>query len=201
MTQVSRREFLRLSALAAAGVAAVACAKTEAPVSEEPKVEEKATTAPKAVEPTKEPVSENESPMLVEMVGAGTLPALEERLPQDPMIIGPGVLIPKEFLDNWESGTFGGTMRFCTATTHVAAELYDANAEQPLIAPGRLTAASPDVVKPSLLTGFEVGDEQKSITALRPSPNSRSSPSIASPRSQRLCMSASFRQRSMAPPR
>ena len=164
MTQISRREFLRASALAAAGMAVVACAKTEAPATTAPKAPEKATTAPKAVEPTKAPASENESPMLVEMVSSGTLPALDERLPQEVMTIGPGVLIPEEFLDNWEPGKFGGTMRFCTATTHVAAELYDANAEQPLIAPGRLTAASPDVVKPSLLTGFEVGDEQKSIT-------------------------------------
>ena len=164
MTQISRREFLRVSALAAAGVAAVACAKTEAPATIAPKAPEKATTAPKAVEPTKAPASENESPMLVEMVSSGTLPALDERLPQEVMTIGPGVLIPEEFLDNWEPGKYGGTMRFCTATTHVAAELYDANAEQPLIAPGRLTAASPDVVQPSLLTGFEVGDEQKSIT-------------------------------------
>jgi len=161
MNEISRRDFLRMSALAAAGVAVVACAKTEAPPAEtpKPKEEEKPTATPK---PVKEPTG-GQSPMLVEMVKTGSLPALEDRLPQDVMTIGPGVLIPEDFV-SWEPGKYGGTMRFCTARTDVCAELYDANAEQPFIAPGRLTIASADAVRPSLFKGFEVDAEQKTIT-------------------------------------
>jgi peptide/nickel transport system substrate-binding protein len=153
MSALSRRDFLRLSALAAAGTVVVACAKTEAPV--EP--EEKGVAPPAAGE------AAPEAPMLSDMVASGSLPALEERLPQDIMVIDAGTLIPADMVD-WQPGKYGGTMRFCTARTDVCAELYDANAEQMLIAPGKLTAASPAEVVPSLLKGFEVSDDQKSIT-------------------------------------
>ncbi len=153
MSSLSRRDFLRLSALAAAGTVVVACAKTKAPV--EP--EEKGAAPPAAGEAVPQ------APMLSEMVAAGSLPAIEERLPQDTMIIDAGTLIPADMVD-WQPGKYGGTMRFCTARTDVCAELYDANCEQPLIAPGKLTAASPAEIVPSLFKGFEVSDDQKSIT-------------------------------------
>jgi len=162
MSKLSRREFLRLSALAAAGAAVVACAKTEAPPEATPKPAEPQVQATATPEPVAKPAYP-ESPMLTELVSAGKLPALDERLPQETMIIDAGTLIPADMVD-WQPGMFGGTMRFCTARTDVCAELYDANAEQMLIAPGKLTAASPDEVKPSFFKGFEVTDGQKSIT-------------------------------------
>ena len=160
MTEISRREFLRVSALAAAGAAAVACAKTAEPEGQEPpapKSEEQATPVPEA-----EPAAP-ESPMLSELVQAGSLPPLEERLPTDAMTISAGTLMPTDMVD-WAPGKFGGTMRFCTARTDVCAELYDANAEQPLMTPGKLIAGSPDVIQPCLFSAFEVSDDQKSIT-------------------------------------
>lgn len=163
MSKLNRREFLRVSALAAAGTALVACAKTEAPATTEPQ----ATPAGKGAEATATPVPQveaaPESPMLADMVAAGTIPPLDERLPQEAMAIEAGTLIPTDTVD-WQPGKFGGTMRFCTARTDVAAELYDANCEQPLIAPGKLTAASPAEVVPSLFKGFEISDDQTSIT-------------------------------------
>ena len=71
--KLSRREFLRMSALAAASVAVTACAKTatEAPEVATP------TPQPKA-EPTATPVpagpSASQAPMWQEKVEAGTLP-------------------------------------------------------------------------------------------------------------------------------
>jgi len=52
----------------------------------------------------------NEAPMLAELVKAGKLPPGEERLPKEPYVVGPGVLIRKEHLD-WEVGQYGGTIR------------------------------------------------------------------------------------------
>jgi len=96
VNKISRREFIHISALAAAGVTLAACAKaTEAP-QEVPT----ATTAPKVeeVKPTATPVpeakpAENEAPALAEMVASGALPPLDERLPAQPMVVGPGVLV------------------------------------------------------------------------------------------------------------
>ena len=51
-----------------------------------------------------------ESPMLAALVAKGELPPIEERLPEEPAVIGPGSLIPEEWLD-WEPGKHGGTMR------------------------------------------------------------------------------------------
>jgi peptide/nickel transport system substrate-binding protein len=99
--QINRREFLRVSALAAAGAVLASCAKqteaivadTKVPVvptealpptaTEKPAV--KPTDAPTAT-PLPPPPAYTESPMLAAMVTAGTLPPVEERLPENPMV-------------------------------------------------------------------------------------------------------------------
>ena len=71
-------------------------APTAAPAAPEPTKAPEPTAAPAAPEPTKapeptavpEPVSKyNEAPMLAELVKAGTLPPVDERLPEDPYVI------------------------------------------------------------------------------------------------------------------
>jgi peptide/nickel transport system substrate-binding protein len=165
MNEISRREFLRISTLAAAGVAVVACAKpaepTAPPAEEKPKEKTEEKAAPTPVPETE--AESLEAPMLAEKVTAGSLPPLEERVPADPMTISAGTLMPTDMVD-WAPGTFGGTMRFCTARTDVCAELYDANCEQPLQTPGKLIAGSADEVKPCLFKAFEISDDQTSIT-------------------------------------
>ncbi len=96
MRSLSRREFLRISALATAGVAAAACAKTTEPTATpQPKVQP--TPTPKPTEPPKA----KEAPMLADMVAAGKLPAFAERLPTNPGV----------FATNDGIGKHGGTMR------------------------------------------------------------------------------------------
>jgi peptide/nickel transport system substrate-binding protein len=51
-----------------------------------------------------------ESPVLAEMVEAGELPPLEERIPKQPYVVENGSLVDKSFL-TMENGTFGGTLR------------------------------------------------------------------------------------------
>ena len=94
MNKINRREFLSISALAAAGVAAAACAKTPEPTPM-PKAEATATPQPTEAAPDKE------APQLVDLVKQGSLPALDERLPEDLLAIEP--------LDG--IGEYGGIIR------------------------------------------------------------------------------------------
>jgi peptide/nickel transport system substrate-binding protein len=96
----SRRDFLRLTGLTAAGVVVAACAGTpevaQQPTTAAPAAATAVPVAPAATattataaEPTAlpEPVSTyNESPMLAERVAAGTLPPVDERLPVEPRV-------------------------------------------------------------------------------------------------------------------
>jgi peptide/nickel transport system substrate-binding protein len=128
---VSRRSFLRLSAALAAGGIMAACAPatptpaptavpkatavpptavpptavpkaTVAPTAVPPTAAPKATVAPTAVPPTAVPkVAYKEAPMLAELVKAGKLPAVEQRLPKEPLVVK---TIEKV-------GKYGGTIR------------------------------------------------------------------------------------------
>ena len=97
--KITRRQFLSVSASVSAGLVAAACGgedatstplpePTEAAApTEAPKAEPTATTA--AAEPTTppEPVSMyQEAPMLAELVAAGELPPVDERLPKNPWV-------------------------------------------------------------------------------------------------------------------
>ena len=81
-----------------------------------------AAPAPDAAQPaaeaTKEPVAEapapadgaKESPMLAERVAAGELPPLEERIPKEPFVVGPGVIVAEADLPDWTPGLYGGIL-------------------------------------------------------------------------------------------
>ena len=118
--RLDRREFLRLSALAAAGVTAAACQPKTVIVKETVEVEKEVTKVVKeTVEVEKEitkivemqvevekvitatPSVVREAPMLYVQVAEGELPPLEERLTADP-----NILEPVE-----EIGEYGGTWR------------------------------------------------------------------------------------------
>ena len=103
MSRISRREFLRISALLSAGTVASACMQPAEPATEPAGAQP--TTAP-ATEPTApeappEAGKYSEAPMLAEQVAAGTLPPIEERLPENPYI--------SPVLES--IGTYGGTWR------------------------------------------------------------------------------------------
>jgi len=93
--EITRREFMRLSALAAVGAAAAACTPaatpTPAPVATTAPAAPVATTAPaKPVATTAPaaPVSKyKEAPMLADLVKAGKLPVVDQRLPKNPMVM------------------------------------------------------------------------------------------------------------------
>jgi len=111
MEKLTRRDFLRLSAVTVAGAAAAACAAPTPVVVEKEKVVTKVVEKEVPVEkivketvPVKETkviekvvketvpvekVSTRQAPMLQELVKAGKLPPLEERLPLEPLVVEP----------------------------------------------------------------------------------------------------------------
>ncbi|MBN1935247.1 MAG: ABC transporter substrate-binding protein [Anaerolineae bacterium] len=147
--KLSRRDFLRLSAVAAAGIAVAACAKTE-----------QATTAPdvKTPEPTKKteeatPVpagpSTKQAPTLLEQVKAGKLADLDERLTGEPSVIQPVEKI----------GVYGGDMRLGTLGVADGA-IFSRYTEYENLAVWNLEWT--DVI-PGIAKGFEVQDAGKTF--------------------------------------
>jgi peptide/nickel transport system substrate-binding protein len=135
--KLGRRQFLRLSAMAAAGAAVVACqpqtvvvketvvvqgtpVEVTKVVKETVEVEKQVTTVvekevTKVVEKEKvvevAGVSGRQSPALQEMVKAGTLPPLEERLPIEPQVITQQWNeMPSDTIE-LQVGQYGGTLR------------------------------------------------------------------------------------------
>ncbi|MDH7487136.1 MAG: ABC transporter substrate-binding protein [Anaerolineae bacterium] len=102
---ITRREFIRLSVLTAAGAVAAAC--VQAPPAPAPTPVPEATKAPP---PTPVPAATEapaakykEAPMLAELVKAGKLPPVDERLPKNPLVMEGAEGI----------GNYGGTWRRC----------------------------------------------------------------------------------------
>jgi len=129
-SNLSRRDFLRASAMAAVGVVAASCAQPtpeviekEVPVEKivketvvvekqvpvekvvkETVVVEKQVAIEKVVTATPIPAKYSESPMLAAKVKAGSLPPVDERVPIEPLVVTP-----------IEIGKYGGTMHVgCT---------------------------------------------------------------------------------------
>jgi len=122
---ISRRQFLRVASLGAAGAAVIACQPQTVVVKETVEVEklvketvevEKEVTTVVEKEVTKvvevevtlpAPPRNDEAPELASKVAAGSLPPVDDRLPADLEVIKP-----------WESiGEYGGTWRMITGAT------------------------------------------------------------------------------------
>jgi len=105
MERLSRREFLRTASLAAAASVTAACVPTT-PVPASPTAPAAAPTTPVTVPPAATslpaPTAKYaEAPMLAERVSAGALPPVDERLPENPLVV--------EGLDG--IGNYGGAWR------------------------------------------------------------------------------------------
>ena len=66
------------------------------------------------------PAKYNEVPFFADLVAAGKLPPISERLPLEPFVVGPGVLNSEQWLD-WEVGRYGGTIR----TTNLNGSMHE----------------------------------------------------------------------------
>ena len=118
--KMSRREFLYVGAAAATGTVLAACQPQTVIVKETVEVEKEkvvkeTVVVQKEVVKEVERVSARQAPMLQDLVKAGTLPPLEERIPMQSLVIGPGMLMPEEHLP-LEIGQYGGEMRSPSST-------------------------------------------------------------------------------------
>jgi peptide/nickel transport system substrate-binding protein len=109
--------------VAPAATEAAAATATEAPAAPEATA---TTAAPKYTE----------SPMLADMVKSGKLPPIDQRLPQEPFMVGPGTLITKTDLPDWQPGKFGGTLHFANASANWNPDIFIMANENLLCAPG-----------------------------------------------------------------
>jgi peptide/nickel transport system substrate-binding protein len=121
---------------APAATEAPAAAPTEAPAATEAP---KAAEAPAATEaPAAAPAAAGaytEAPMLAEQVKAGKLPPIEQRLPEKPLVVGPGTYLTKENLPDWQPGVYGGTLRGAHSSANWAPDFFVAIDEPFLAAP------------------------------------------------------------------
>ncbi len=109
--------------------------------------------------PTASAESLYEAPMLSERVEQGELPPIEERLPVNPFVVGPGVLIPKEDLD-WQVGTYGGMLRTVQSRPDWNPDIFVMANEPILRSPGR---SQEDIVG-NMVEEYSVNDDNTVFT-------------------------------------
>jgi peptide/nickel transport system substrate-binding protein len=162
--RITRRDFLRVSAVTAAGVL-TGCARPTPEVVKETVVVEKevtkevvkeVTVAPEVVEKQvtvvveKAPEKYHEAPMLAERVAAGTLPPVEERLPVNPSVVGGRDAI----------GVYGGEVRMTHFDPVWCTSNYDLNAERMLY----YSDIDLRTIVPNILESWEVTPDGKTYT-------------------------------------
>lgn len=113
-----------------------------------------ATTPPEVAAP-----KYTESPMLADMVKAGKLPPIEERLPEVPFVVGPGTYLKEDQL-KWEPGVYGGTLRLAHAVANWNPDAFVALNEPFLHAP----KIGVDGVQCSVCESFEVANNNQEFT-------------------------------------
>ena len=96
-----------------------------------------------------------EAPMLAERVAAGELPPLEERLPAEPFVVGPGVLMSEEDLPDWEPGEYGGVLRSAHFRPDWNPDIFVMINEPLLSAPG----LGVDGIRGNVLKDYEVNED------------------------------------------
>lgn len=155
MSRLTRREFLRVSTVVSAASVAAACVAPSAPLTGEaaaasaPSVSAPATAAPPAAAPARF----GEAPSLAEQVKAGALPAVEERLPLEPLVLEPVEQI----------GQYGGTCVFMATGTGLSSMRIQAYNE-PFLKGGRDHTGWMSPSRPNLLTAWEWNDDGTELT-------------------------------------
>jgi peptide/nickel transport system substrate-binding protein len=168
MTQpkrITRRQFFVAGSGIAAGAVLAACgtppaapaapAATQAPAKapEAPKP----TEAPKAAAPAPAAASKfKESPMLADMVKAGKLPPVDQRLPKEPFIVGPGELVGEKYLQP-KIGKYGGIMRLAQEGPGGDPHIFIGSNEGVLWAPAAFDFAKG--IKGNVIKSWEVNAE------------------------------------------
>jgi len=136
----------------------VACSgASNTPTAEEPAA---AADAPTTADSSAAEASAQEAPMLAEMIAAGELPPLEERLPQEPFVVGPGVIVSEENLPDWIPGLYGGTLHMAHGDADWNPDVFIMLNEALLMAPG----IGVEGIRPNIVKDFAVSDDNTEFT-------------------------------------
>ncbi len=109
-----------------------------------------------AIVPASAETTYAQAPMFDEKVNNGEIPALEERLPENPRVVHE---IVDEFLTP-EIGTYGGTLRLVTSVVNWDADGFIGQNEALLT----MASANSDDITPNIVEGFEASEDQKEFT-------------------------------------
>ena len=180
----TRRQFLIATSSLTVGVALAACtapaAAPAAPAAEAPAAKVPAATEPAATEPAAEsaapaattapvvtvasgaaPTTFSEAPMLAELVKAGKLPPVNERLPEEPYVVQPGSLVEGNLLET-KPGTYGGVLRLAQESAGGDPHIYIGMNEPLIWAPA---AFQYDLgIKGSILLSYDANPENTRFT-------------------------------------
>lgn len=120
------------------------------------------TEAPVAAKATDAPAASKyaEAPMLADLVKAGSLPAIDKRLPEDVFVVGPGTYLTKEQLPDWQPGVYGGTLRSAHSVANWSPDVFVAMNEPFLMAP---KIGDQNIVC-NVCKEFKVSDDNKVFT-------------------------------------
>ena len=105
----------------------------------------------------------SQSPMLDALVASGELPPVDERLPDEPLVVGPGTLIPTYNLD-WEVGKYGGTLRHGHFSPFWDGILFHNQNESLLTSSGNIIHDELGNMVGNVLDSFEVSDGDRVFT-------------------------------------
>lgn len=97
-----------------------------------------------------------EPPSLAAKVAAGKLPPIDQRLPEQPFVVGDGTLLQKEHMD-WQDGKYGGT--FKGAATFPTGWVNVAGGATILRSPSQSTGVS----APNIVSEFSYSDDYKTF--------------------------------------
>ena len=100
-----------------------------------------------------------EAPVLAQIVAAGELPPVEERLPENPLVVTTGTLVRAEDL-TVEVGQYGGTLRSVTANPELDWNLRDAAMENFIMSP----AHTVEPMMGNVAESFEITDDNRVFT-------------------------------------
>ena len=137
------------------GALAAACGGAPAEEGAEPVAAEEETMAEEEMAMGGNPL---ESPILWDRVASGELPPLEDRLPNEPFVVGPGVLLHDGHVD-WKPGVYGGALRTLHYRPDWNPDIFVGMNEPLLSAPG----LGVQDIRGNILRDFEVSNNNQTF--------------------------------------